>query len=135
MSQATPSPAENAMSSSEMLDLNHILEVVGGDADLLKELLDAFLVEAPEQLAAVRQALQAGDAPTLRRAAHTLKGSARYFGARPVVEAAYQVELISAAATKGETLDAARPLVEQLSELVPQLISLVADFARRGTRP
>jgi two-component system, sensor histidine kinase and response regulator len=135
MSQATPSPSENAAPTSEMLDWNHLLEVVGGDSDILKEVLDAFLAEAPQQLVAVEKALQAGDAQTLRRAAHTLKSSAGYFGAQPVVEAAYQLELISAAASKGQSLDDARPLVDQLSELVPQLISLVADSARQGTQP
>jgi two-component system, sensor histidine kinase and response regulator len=132
MSQATPSPAEDVGSTGDLIDGQHLREVVGGDPDLLQVLLDAFLAEAPQQLAAVRQALQAGDAPTLRRAAHTLKGSAGYFGARPVIEAAYQLERISAAAAEGQTLDAARPLVDQLSELVPKLISRVAELVRQS---
>ena len=50
----------------------------GGD---VAELIDELLADAPIQLASLREATATGDAETARRAAHTLKGNGRTFGA------------------------------------------------------
>jgi HPt (histidine-containing phosphotransfer) domain-containing protein len=54
---------------------------IGGDDEFLTELIDEFLADTPLQLASLRQALGAADAEEARRAAHTLKGTSRTFGA------------------------------------------------------
>jgi len=52
----------------------------------------AFLTEAPRLLVAVRRGLDAGDAPAIALAAHSLKGSAGYFDAFKLKELCHQVE-------------------------------------------
>jgi HPt (histidine-containing phosphotransfer) domain-containing protein len=54
---------------------------VDEDRELLEELIAVFLEDAPIRLSAIRAAIQAGDGPNLREAAHTLKGSAAALGA------------------------------------------------------
>jgi CheY-like chemotaxis protein/HPt (histidine-containing phosphotransfer) domain-containing protein len=56
------------------------LRQIGGD-DFLVELIDAFLVDAPGQLAMLRESIEQGDAEALRRVAHTLKSNGATFGA------------------------------------------------------
>jgi len=56
-------------------------ESVGDDPAFLAELVGDFLADAPDQLAALRDATDSGDAPGAMRAAHTLKGNSRTFGA------------------------------------------------------
>ena len=60
-----------------------VLDELGQTAgeDFVVELLGTFFEEAPEMLAALRQALQAGNAESFRRNAHSLKTNAHTFGA------------------------------------------------------
>jgi signal transduction histidine kinase/DNA-binding response OmpR family regulator len=52
----------------------------------LNELIDQFLHEVPHQLRAFREAVAQGDAQTLAREAHRLKGGCSIFGAHPMAE-------------------------------------------------
>jgi len=61
--------------------LAELRESVGDDPEFLAELIDEFLADAPTQLGSLRDAAASGDATTARRAAHTLKGNSRTFGA------------------------------------------------------
>jgi HPt (histidine-containing phosphotransfer) domain-containing protein len=75
----------------------------------VRELIDAFLEDAPVQLAAVRSAVEQGEAAEARRAAHTLKSNAATFGATSLTDVSRELE---AAAARGE-LDGAAGLLEQ----------------------
>jgi PAS domain S-box-containing protein len=68
------------------------LRKVGGDRALLEELADAFRAESRTLLTQLREAIEATDAASVRRAAHTLKGAAGVFGAHPACETAKQLE-------------------------------------------
>jgi HPt (histidine-containing phosphotransfer) domain-containing protein len=59
--------------------LGRLRESVGDE--LVSELVDLFLADAPTQLGALREAVESGDAETARRAAHTLKSNGATFGA------------------------------------------------------
>jgi signal transduction histidine kinase/DNA-binding NarL/FixJ family response regulator len=56
------------------------------------ELVEIFLAHAPEQLAAIRAAASSGELVVLRRVAHTLKGDASAWGARPLEHACREIE-------------------------------------------
>jgi signal transduction histidine kinase/CheY-like chemotaxis protein/HPt (histidine-containing phosphotransfer) domain-containing protein len=81
--------------------------------DPVPEYVGLFLEEAPSQLAAVHTALAGADSDTVRRAAHTLKGSARTIGAAALAAIAEQIErharegALEAAAARAAALDAA----------------------------
>ena len=76
----------------QVLERATALARVGGDLDLLKEIAALFLEEYPRELDEIRKALATGDAHTLERSAHGLKGSVANFGARAAVDAAFQLE-------------------------------------------
>ena len=82
----------NGQLQEQVLDRATALARVGGDLDLLKEIAALFLDEYPRELDEIRKAQAAGDAYTLERAAHGLKGSVANFGAAPAVDAAFQLE-------------------------------------------
>ena len=63
------------------------LEGVGGKEETLRELAGLMLEECPRLLEQMRRSLADGDVEELRRAAHTLKGSARLFAAHPTADA------------------------------------------------
>lgn len=115
----------NHHAPSDMMNRYHeLLTLMEGDHDLLHELIDVFLEDAPERMAAVRQALGAGDAVALYKAAHTLKGSAGNFGATEVVSRALQLE---AHARCGDLVSASMevPLLEaDMDRLTSELVEV-----------
>ncbi|ACB95581.1 response regulator [Beijerinckia indica] len=84
-----PRPAEPA----QVLDWEGALRNLGDEA-LLREMAAMFLDECPKLMRAIDTAIASNDAPELRRAAHTLKGSAHVIGARAVAQAALALEAI-----------------------------------------
>ncbi len=67
-------------------------ERLGGDEGLLRELCEIFLEESPKLLRNLRQAIMEGDASSVMRAAHSLRGEVGYLGAAAACEAAQQLE-------------------------------------------
>jgi len=76
------------------LDLVSVLDRVGGDAELLREIAGIFLEEYPSLMREIRTAVAQGDPLRLERAAHSLKGSVANFGARDATAAALTMETI-----------------------------------------
>ncbi|OYT72457.1 MAG: hypothetical protein CFK49_04905 [Armatimonadetes bacterium JP3_11] len=64
-----------------MLNYDYLHEITGGDEEFIAELLGDFLAQTPSLMSEIESAVAQGDADTLGKAAHTLKGSARAIGA------------------------------------------------------
>jgi signal transduction histidine kinase/DNA-binding response OmpR family regulator/HPt (histidine-containing phosphotransfer) domain-containing protein len=73
-------------------DKTEALDRIGGDEQLLQELCEIFLEESPKLLQKLHQAVAAGDADAVMRAAHSLKGESSYLGAGGTSQAARQLE-------------------------------------------
>ncbi len=73
-----------------------LLARVGGDEQLAAQLCAVFLDDAPKRLALIGQAVAAGDAGTLRTAAHAFRGAASVFDADDVVATARRLEQLAA---------------------------------------
>jgi two-component system, sensor histidine kinase and response regulator len=86
-------PTEHTMTDAPQ-DWNpsNALARVEGDEILLRELIHLFLDDYPKTIADLRKAIAQGDAKSLERHAHTLKGSAGNFEAYPVVIAGRELE-------------------------------------------
>jgi HPt (histidine-containing phosphotransfer) domain-containing protein len=111
-----------AQTPAKAFDAAVAMDRVDGDRELLQELIDIFLGECPKWLADMRAAIGQGDAKTLRRAAHTLKGSAGAFGAAAVYSSAQRLE------TMGDQGDLANAPAEAAA-LVTLLDKLKAELA------
>ncbi len=111
---------QNSASPNDRYNL--LLALMEGDRDLLQELIDVFLEDAPQRIEGVRRALADRDAEALYKAAHALKGSAGNFGAPKVVSRANRLEALS----RENDLDAAtaqfESLVAEMDHLVGELI-------------
>ncbi len=67
-------------------------ELTGSGSEMLKDLSDALKTQTPTLVADVRRAIEVRDSKLLRLAAHTIKGSASYFGAAPLIHVATELE-------------------------------------------
>ena len=70
--------------SGPLLDLDALLESVGGDRELLDELAATFIAEVPGWIASLRAALESGQPETVFRVAHGVSGAVGYFRAAGV---------------------------------------------------
>jgi HPt (histidine-containing phosphotransfer) domain-containing protein len=74
--------------------LNSLAEAQGDEEpDLVVELIDLFLADAPRRVAVMREALANSDEALLERAAHALKGSSSTLGAVQVADTCAELEL------------------------------------------
>lgn len=103
------------------LDWDEALERVAGDAQTLNELVEIFLEQWPEVMDEIEQSVARKDQTTLRRAAHTLKGSALIFGAKPVASAADALSEMARQNQLQNAEDALRQLQDRMESLVPAL--------------
>lgn len=65
------------------------------EADFMGEIIDVYLADAPKRLDDLRAAHASGDRQGFTRAAHTLKSSSSYVGAKRFAELAAAIERAS----------------------------------------
>jgi signal transduction histidine kinase/DNA-binding response OmpR family regulator len=121
---AAPVPSPNGNAERLAIDWNAALVHTGGDRALLRTMIDVFLAESPKMLAEVHSAIAAADAPRLRRAGHSLKGSCGYFAAEQACAAARAVEQLG---QEGNLADAS-PLATALAHEIERLTPALAEF-------
>lgn len=79
-------------SAEPAVDKAQILDRMGGDKELIREVVALFLDDSPKLLEQMREAIRQGDANGLQKLAHTLKGSVGNFSAKAAVQAALDLE-------------------------------------------
>ena len=114
----------SAPSTDPALDRELALARVGGDVDLLKEIAGLFLEEYPKVLEELRAAAGRGDARSVERTAHGLKGSVANFGADAAVEAARMLEAMGRAQRLEEAPQVMHTLELALAALGTELAAL-----------
>jgi len=106
------------------LDESVALSRVGGDMDLLREVVGLFLDDYPQSLELIRQAVAAGDQSSLERHAHSLKGSVSTFGAQEAFDAAQVLEKQGRTGDLSGSAEGLARLEQALIHLKPELEAL-----------
>lgn len=107
--------------------LANLLAMVGDDPEFVDELVDAYLEDAPSQVAAIRAAVDGDDPVALVRPAHTLKGSSQNLGASRVAELSRTLEERG----RSGVLIGAAGLVDDLDEALRELAAALDDARSR----
>ncbi len=111
-----------------VVDWEKVLSNLRGDREILQAIVEAGLEESPKLLSDIQQAIEQGDATALRLAAHTLKGSIRYFEADKPFEYAYQLEMMG----KNRKLESADTVLAALRDEMTRLITALSEYMRGG---
>jgi HPt (histidine-containing phosphotransfer) domain-containing protein len=101
------------------------LERLGGDVELLHEVMEILLEEVPKHLAGLRKAITQKDAETVERIAHSLQGELGYPGIAELLHGARELE------EKGRNSD----FQDALTLLPPfeaAIARLLSSMARKG---
>jgi HPt (histidine-containing phosphotransfer) domain-containing protein len=98
-----------------------------GEPDLLRELLDLFMIDTPNNLEAIGQAIATRNAEGLRHAAHSAKGSSANLGAAALAAACKELEDLG----RSGTTEGALPLLERAeSEYHRAVAALEQELAK-----
>ena len=120
---AAPPPAQAGSVDRGVIEGFRQLQEPGAP-DIVTEFIDLFLEDLPARREAIIEALGTGEGERVRAAAHALKSSAAYIGARElarlckeVEQRAREVDLVGAGRAAGELEAEARRVVHELGAL------------------
>ena len=108
-----------------VFDHQAALDRMDGDEGVLSEVIGLFLADAPRQVDKIRQAIEQGDARSLRSAAHALKGAAGCLGGVSAAAAALQLEEMGSRADLSQAAEALADVereIQRLSDVISKLV-------------
>jgi HPt (histidine-containing phosphotransfer) domain-containing protein len=108
-----------------IFDREAAMAALDDDIELLGELAELFLADAPDLIEQIRSSVSERNSEQLQRSAHTLKGAASNFRAQATVKAALELEQMG----RNESLEGAEQALERLlhefDRLRPELEKLI----------
>ncbi len=107
------------------VDIQSALNRVGGDRELLSELLQEFLDHLPKHIDQLREALNKGDSTLVEREAQHLKGAASNLSVKGIADLALKLELLGRASDLSdadEIIDKLKKEYENLKQYAPSFI-------------
>lgn len=113
-----------ALGATAPMDLDHVLDEIGGDKAFLRELLDEFVGNAWTEVDTIRQAVGLRTADIVAREAHAIKGGAANLAAQPLSNAARTLEDLCLSGS----LDGANEAVGRLEEELARLEHFVRQW-------
>lgn len=116
-----PEPQENPPSESAV-DLKRLHEIAGADREFEREILQAFVTDASSYLAAAKSAIAAGDAETVARRAHQIKGVSATAAVRLMPEIAAQLQSLA----KSNDLEGATQLIPELETILARVQEFIS---------
>jgi two-component system, sensor histidine kinase and response regulator len=118
---------QEPMGENQIWNLESALARVGGDRDLLGELIVIFESECPKLIATIRAAIERGDAAALELNAHGLKGAVGNFSAGPAADRARELEMMG----RNKTLEGAGETLRLLEAEIKRLLAEFEKFPRK----
>jgi CheY-like chemotaxis protein/HPt (histidine-containing phosphotransfer) domain-containing protein len=104
--------------------IESVLVLGGGGSDLLRRMVDLYLEDAPQRIAAVREAIARSDAAAVSRAAHALKSASANLGAAALAEICRRLERHCQGGSTGGTDELAAAIEAEYAYVA-------ADLSRR----
>ena len=120
---------DNALSSFIAFDPEKARIRLGGDNDLLNEIIELFIEESPKQLASLKQAIREGNCEIVERIAHNMKGELGCFELDSASQWARDLEEIG----RNRTLEKAGIPLVALENEISTVISEMRRFRSRET--
>ncbi len=87
----TTQAAADVEGNDELINFNHLLVLLGGEAPL-REIVPIYLADNQKRFAELTEAVKSGDTAAVKSDAHAIKGAARNFGAKRLMDIADQME-------------------------------------------
>lgn len=119
-------PSKLESGTRKVADFDNALKRMDGNRQLLNDLIDFLRADMPELIAKIEIGVASEDVPSVRRAAHSIKGLAANFDAERVMELAVSIE---AAAANGN-LEIGIAQLNSLRTAVAELERVLEEYVR-----
>ena len=108
-------------------NLTYLSEMTGGKKQLIKEIIDVFLQQVPNELKSINDAILKNDFITIKNFAHTMKSSVSIMGISSLNPILNEMEDLSKNAIGGSipittSVEKIKQLNEQLNSIAKQAI-------------
>ena len=130
VSASAGSNSQAGSSGIAAFDMDAALEYLGGDADLLREIVGMFQTQCDKCMARLREAVAKGDAKGIEFAAHALKGAAANLFAQGSVDAALKLEELGRSGSIEGAKDFLAMLESEISRLQLALKDIEKEYAK-----
>ncbi len=104
--------------TQKICDLSHALKLMGGNRDIVEEVIKTMIIRYPEEIKKIKAAMSDKDFDTIIMTAHAMKSGLKSIEAGPLLACVRQLET----AGKLKDFENCRALVKTLDDLVPKLI-------------
>lgn len=112
----------------EVSSLEDLLQRVGGDEKLLRQMIRTFLRESPKRMESIQKSLERRDGEELSSQAHTLKGSVSIFGAGGAAQSTQSLQDLGRIPNFPE----AQRVFASLQEEIAKLEGNLRGYAKQG---
>jgi two-component system sensor histidine kinase/response regulator len=119
----TPSPM--SLSTSSCCDFTGAIAKLEGDVELLRELAAMFIETLPDRLGELQAAMVEDCPRKISDAAHSIKGSVRYFLADSAYAAAQHLELVSISGKRSDIDRGCDALLCEVERLRSELVTAI----------
>jgi len=119
---------ETETKSENAFDKETLYDWYGGDAGIIKELVDIYFIDAPVMLSEIKQSIEKNDSQALDKSAHALKGAVGVFQAPKAIEAALALERLGKANSFDGVENALANLEKEMSRLDEALSRFRQEF-------
>jgi HPt (histidine-containing phosphotransfer) domain-containing protein len=107
---------------TKIFDPDEVLEQIGGDKDLLVDIINIFIDTYPEDLKTLQESIEEGDTETIRKNAHRMKGSVSNFGKYRAFESAKSIEDLAKEGNLSKMPEMYNELATNLTDLENEVI-------------
>lgn len=121
-------PDESVGTDKNIFDVEALIERLGGDTEVVGEVVDLFLSHAPALVSEVRSAVTEENWPLLAKLSHSLKGMSANFGADTLADIARQMELVAKASGDNRI----RTLLSQMEETLQAVVHEIDKLGYGG---
>jgi HPt (histidine-containing phosphotransfer) domain-containing protein len=107
-----------------VFDKDKALNIIGGDEEFFREIVEIFLIDVPQQMSEIKKAVNSRNADALEKASHKLKGAVSNFGENATFKTALKLEAIG----KENRIDEAEGVYGMLVDDVERLVNALKEI-------
>ncbi len=115
------------MEDEIVFDKDKALNIIGGDEEFLREIVEIFLTDVPQQVSDIKNAVNSRNGEALEKTSHKLKGAVSNFGENATFKTALKLETIGKENMLDDVDKIYGTLVNDLESLVNALKNLLKN--------